>query len=158
MRNPLFYSVLVVTGNCCFFIRIRNTVAQAARFASCETGYARTYEAARCVWRLVSSLPFANTSASQNKNRRWKLHARVASIVSTSPQAGISPETPACSHIKVLSQETGLAPFARPVTTARVFPTKNRVVPFVVAKCWRHHPPAANGSTVRGVFITTLVG
>ena len=34
------------------------------------------------VRRLVSSLQFANTSASQNQNRRWTLHARVASIVS----------------------------------------------------------------------------
>ena len=53
------------------------------------------------VRRLVSSLQFANTSASQNQNRRWTLHARVASIVSTSPQAVISPEMPACSHVAV---------------------------------------------------------
>ena len=53
------------------------------------------------VRRLVSSLQFANTSVSQNQNRRWTLHARVASIVSTSPQAVISPEMPACSHVAV---------------------------------------------------------
>ena len=92
-----------------FPLRNSRQRCQAAGFASCETVHARTYRSSSPVRRLVSSLQFANTSASQNQNRRWTLHARVASIVSTSPQAVISPEMPACSHVSCSSQKTGLA-------------------------------------------------